>query len=669
VALLVTGSVLTFAANSSAGDQVSAQDRRLSVASTLAAGQMDSELGSHTLALTLIGERPEFHEVYEAPGTLQHKVAAGIGPVVEVEAALESLQDHLGEGVVEAGYLDAKSAHDIVSIVSGKPVAGAQLAALIGGQGAVDRQLVDDVANLDSHEAFVSSAHLSDVSNSLVVTFAYPVRQDGNTLGVAYFDTELTVLAAPALAAVSGVGIDLVSTATGKSMTGGQTDVVPVDLFKGGSLSALDSYRGQRISFERVSAGTTSMSLGVVTSNTWAFVTSQTALGKGIGQALSGLPTVLLLGGLILLAGWLPLQRSAAATRRRQRIATEDERTELAGKMVLISSALDQAAEGDLGVRLDVDLGDEQMTGMANAFDRTLASLRDMASDARAHGSALTQAAAELRATATQQAGAANEQSAAVAQTTATIDELAATAAAISDTAGHVATLARDTLASTEDGQRSVRESVVSMNRIQDRVDFIATSSSDLGEKIVEVGKILKLIDDLSDQTNLLALNAAIEAARAGQHGRGFAVVAAEVRKLAEQAQDATTQIQEIITDIQARTSSAIVASEAGRREAQSTVEHAASVLATFDVIVSKVVQTSTAAAEISQATGQQQSASAQVASAMAEVSAASQQFAAGSEQTASAAFDIAARADQIEGAIARFRVEQAPVTSGAPPS
>ncbi|HEY0034428.1 MAG TPA: methyl-accepting chemotaxis protein, partial [Devosia sp.] len=62
-----------------------------------------------------------------------------------------------------------------------------------------------------------------------------------------------------------------------------------------------------------------------------------------------------------------------------------------------------------------------------------------------------------------------------------------------------------------------------------------------------KISNIIGLIDDVAFQTNLLALNASVEAARAGDAGKGFAVVAVEVRRLAQSAAQASSEVKVLI--------------------------------------------------------------------------------------------------------------------------
>lgn len=125
--------------------------------------------------------------------------------------------------------------------------------------------------------------------------------------------------------------------------------------------------------------------------------------------------------------------------------------------------------------------------------------------------------------------------------------------AAVESSAQSVET-ARQTRHASHVGQEVIQEATQKMDQMHTRVQEAVTLMSNLESRANQIKQITGVINDIADQTNLLALNAAIEAARAGDQGRGFAVVADEVRNLAKRTTAATTEIGQMVQEINAET-------------------------------------------------------------------------------------------------------------------
>ncbi len=143
-------------------------------------------------------------------------------------------------------------------------------------------------------------------------------------------------------------------------------------------------------------------------------------------------------------------------------------------------------------------------------------------------------------------------QAATIEETSAAMEQLASTVLQNVKRAELASTKSQTATETAEEGGRVMRATTEAMERI-------TTSSS-------KISNIIGMIDDIAFQTNLLALNASVEAARAGEAGKGFAVVAVEVRRLAQSAAEAASDVKSLIeqSSLEVRNGSTLVGQAAG---------------------------------------------------------------------------------------------------------
>jgi methyl-accepting chemotaxis protein len=124
-----------------------------------------------------------------------------------------------------------------------------------------------------------------------------------------------------------------------------------------------------------------------------------------------------------------------------------------------------------------------------------------------------------------------------------------------------------------ESGMESIQKTIAGIDKIKDSSRTASSVIEQLGKRVVEIGNIVDVIDDVAEQTNLLALNAAIIAAQAGDHGKGFAVVAEEIKDLSERTAASTKEIADLIRAVQMESRNAAQAMTQGVRNVEDGVQ------------------------------------------------------------------------------------------------
>lgn len=343
-----------------------------------------------------------------------------------------------------------------------------------------------------------------------------------------------------------------------------------------------------------------------------------------------------------------------------------------------------QVAGGDLTQQAKVESRDE-IGQLAASFNTMVAHLKALIRQINLNTEQLAASSEELTASAqqsaqaaeqvavsiTQVANGASEQMAASAETSAVVQQMAAGVEEMAASANQVAAQSAQAADKAQSGGIAVDQAVNQMTRIENAVSTSSTVITKLGEQSQEIGQIVDTIAGIAGQTNLLALNAAIEAARAGEQGRGFAVVAEEVRKLAEQSQEAAKKIAGLIGAIQEDTEQAVAAMAEGTQEVKTGAAVVDAAGDTFRDIAELVLQVSGQVRDISAAIQQTASGSQHIVGSVKRidelskqsaeeaqsVSAATEEQLASMEEIASSSEALAKLAQELKTAVASFRI------------
>jgi len=329
----------------------------------------------------------------------------------------------------------------------------------------------------------------------------------------------------------------------------------------------------------------------------------------------------------------------------------------IAAPLRALSRVAGRVAAGDLTVVVPQEARADEVGDLVRAFREMFESLRRTTREIHEGVGVLASSSSEILATTTQVAAGSAETATAVSETTATMEEVKQTAQVSSQKAKYVSESAQKVAQVSQAGRKSVEEATQGMQRIQEQMESIAGSIVRLSEQSQSIGEIIATVNDLAEQSNLLAVNAAIEAARAGEQGKGFAVVAQEVKSLAEQSKQATSQVRTILGDIQKATGAAVLATEQGSKAVEAGVKQSAQAGESIRLLADGINEAAQAATQIAASAQQQMAGMDQVALAMENIKQASTQNVAGTKQAETAAQQLHELGQKLKQLAGQYKV------------
>jgi methyl-accepting chemotaxis protein len=318
----------------------------------------------------------------------------------------------------------------------------------------------------------------------------------------------------------------------------------------------------------------------------------------------------------------------------------------------------DMIASGDLTIDLSTaEKRRDELGLLLQAFSKMVLNLRGSVKDINEGVNLLGSSASEILAATTQVASGTAETATAISETTTTVEEVQQAAKQSAQKAKNVADSAQRLAQVSQNGQKAVEETMNVMNRIREQMDSIAQTVVRMSEQSQSIGGIIASVTDIADQSNLLAVNAAIEAAKAGEQGKGFAVVAQEIKNLAERSKQSTSQVRNILNDVQKATGTAVMATEQGSKAVEAGVKQSAQAGEAIRILAESINEAVQATTQIVASSQQQVVGMDQIGVAMQNIDQAGTETAVSMVQSEKAAKNLHELGQKLKDLVERFTV------------
>ncbi len=235
------------------------------------------------------------------------------------------------------------------------------------------------------------------------------------------------------------------------------------------------------------------------------------------------------------------------------------ESEQISNSVVEIMQAVGQVATNkDLSIRVPVT---EDVTGaigdamnlLTTETAKVLGTVTEVSNDVSAASLQVKQSADSAISAASQSQVEVESAARELSQAAQTLTELSQMAQRANDSAELAVRTTREALA-------TVDRTVSGINESRDLIRETEKRIKRLGERSQEITQVVGLINSVAERTGILALNASMQATAAGEAGRGFAIVADEVKRLSENAREATREIATLVSSIQSETSETVLA-------------------------------------------------------------------------------------------------------------